>query len=94
VVYRVWVEDREIFSHTLRPQEVRAGWWPARADLTPWAGQMVCLTLDPGPAGDTDGDWAGWGDVQLVEAVRAGGVLAGAERRFVAAWRAGGISAE
>jgi hypothetical protein len=61
VVYRVRVEDREIFSHTLRPQEVRAGWWPARADLTPWAGQMVCLTLDPGPAGDTDGDWAGWG---------------------------------
>jgi len=96
VVYRVWVEDREIFSHTLRPQEVRAGWWPARADLTPWAGRTVrlTLTLDPGPAGDPNGDWAGWGDVQLVEAARAGGVLAGAERRSVAAWRAGGISAE
>jgi tetratricopeptide (TPR) repeat protein len=32
--------------------------------------------------------------VQLVEAARAGGVLAGAERRAVAAWRAGGISAQ
>jgi tetratricopeptide (TPR) repeat protein len=96
VVYRVWVEDREVFSHTLRPQDARAGWWPAQADLTPWAGRTVRLTLalDPGPAGDTNGDWAGWGDVQLVEAARAGGVLAGAERRAVAAWRAGGISAQ
>jgi tetratricopeptide (TPR) repeat protein len=96
VVYRVRVEDQEVFSHTLRPQEARAGWWPARADLTPWAGRTVRLTLslDPNPAGDTDGDWAGWGDVQLVEAVRAGGVLADAERRSVAAWRAGRISAE
>jgi tetratricopeptide (TPR) repeat protein len=96
VVYRVWVEDREIFSHTLRPQEVRAGWWPARADLTLWAGRMVrlILTLDPGPAGDANGDWAGWGDVQVVEAARAGGVLASAERRAVAAWRKGGISAQ
>jgi tetratricopeptide (TPR) repeat protein len=96
VVYRVWVEDREVFSHTLRPQDARAGWWPAQADLTLWAGRTVRLTLalDPGPAGDPNGDWAGWGDAQLVEAARAGGVLAGAERRAVAAWRAGGISAQ
>ena len=96
VVYRVEVEGREVFSNTLRPEEARAGWWPARADLTPWAGRTVrlTLTLDPGPAGDTNGDWAGWGDVQVVEAARAGGVLASADRRAVAAWRAGGISVQ
>ena len=96
VVYRVEVEGREVFSHTLRPEEARAGWWPARADLTPWAGRTVrlTLTLDPGSAGDTNGDWAGWGDVQVVEAVRAEEVLASADQRAVAAWREGGISAQ
>jgi len=96
VVYQVEVEGREVFSHTLRPEEARAGWWPAQADLTPWAGRTVrlTLTLDPGSAGDTNGDWAGWGDMQVVEAVRAEGVLASADRRAVAAWRAGGISAQ
>ncbi|MDW8071889.1 MAG: tetratricopeptide repeat protein, partial [Anaerolineae bacterium] len=62
VVYRVQVEGAEVFRHTLRPEAAHGGWWPAQVDLTLWAGRTVSLTLilDPGPAGDAEGDRAGW----------------------------------
>ncbi|MBC7227478.1 MAG: tetratricopeptide repeat protein [Thermoflexales bacterium] len=95
VVYRVRVEDAEVFSHTLRPEDAR-GWWPAQVDLTPWAGQAVRLTLalDPGPAGDTTGDWAGWGDLQVVPADSARCLMASCRERAAAAWREGGFTAQ
>lgn len=95
VVYRVWVENAEVFSHTLRPEDTPQGWWPARVDLTPWAGRMIrlTLTLDPGSAGDTTGDWAGWGDLQLVPADTARCLLASCRERAAAAWREGGFTA-
>ena len=96
VVYRVQVEGAEVFSYTLRPEAARGGWWPARVDLTPWAGQTVSLTLslDPGPAGDAEGDWAGWGDLQLVPADSARCRLASCHERAAAAWRKGGFTAQ
>lgn len=96
VVYRVWVENIEVFSHTLRPEDALEGWWPAQVDLTPWAGRMIrlTLTLDPGPAGDTTGDWAGWGDLQLVPANTARCWLASCRERAAAAWRKGDFTAQ
>ncbi len=37
-------------------------WRPIEIPLTPYAGQTISLTLttENGPAGDGDGDWAGW----------------------------------
>jgi hypothetical protein len=36
-----------------------------------YAGQTITLTLvtDPGPAGDTTGDWAGWDSPRIVYAL-------------------------
>jgi len=88
--YRVWVEGVEVFSHTLQLKEGLGGWWPVQADLTPWAGQTIrlTLTLHPGFAR------AGWSNLQVVEAVQVEGVLADAERRAFAAWREGRISVQ
>lgn len=95
VVYRVQVEGAEVFSHTLRSEAARRGWWPAQVDLAPWAGQTVRLTLilDPGPARDTAGDWAGWGDLQLVSAESVRCRLVSCQKRAAAAWKEGGFTA-
>jgi hypothetical protein len=49
------------------------GWVPGWADLTPWAGQTVTLTLEShaGPADDLNDDWYGWGDLALTSAPAA-----------------------
>lgn len=51
----------------------RRGWVPGWADLSPWAGQAVQLTLetDAGPAGDGTDDWYGWGDLALTSPAAA-----------------------
>lgn len=48
----------------------REGWAIGWADLTPWAGQTIALTLEvgPGPAGDAADDWYAWGDLALTTA--------------------------
>lgn len=45
----------------------QVAWKPIEADLAPWRGQPIRLTLvsDCGPADDTACDWSGWGDVRL-----------------------------
>jgi tetratricopeptide (TPR) repeat protein len=44
-------------------------WHPQRVDLGPYAGQTIRLVFstDPGPSGDDRYDWAGWGDLRLVD---------------------------
>jgi hypothetical protein len=37
-------------------------WVPVTADLTPWAGASVRLTLKTLPRDDLSYDWAGWGN--------------------------------
>lgn len=96
VIYRVEVDGEQVFEHPLTPEAARQGWWSGKVDLTAWAGREVRLTLevDPGPAGDRRGDWAGWGDVQLVPARAAPCLLASCLERATAAWRAGGFTAQ
>jgi hypothetical protein len=43
-------------------------WADAVADLTPWAGRRVALTLRTEGRGDPAYDWAGWGAPAVVRA--------------------------
>jgi hypothetical protein len=92
VTFRVFVDDTEAFSHHLTAEQAQAGWQPAVADLSGWAGQTVRLTLatDAGPNGDGGGDWAGWGDARAVSGEAE--VVPWAWVR--AAWREGGVTAQ
>lgn len=93
VVYEVAVEGEEVFTHTLTPGEARQGWQAAQVDLRAWAGEEVRLTLttDAGPAGDGQGDWAGWGDVQVVDREKAAYVAGDWVWWAEEAWEEGGL---
>lgn len=96
VVYKAWVDGEQIFGHYLTAEEARQGWWPGQVNLMAWAGREVSLTLetDPGPDYCGQGDWAGWGEVRLVEAAEAAYALADPARRMAAAWEAGDFTAQ
>ncbi len=71
--FRVLLDDgrrRTLFHAHLDPRRRAADrrWIPVDIDLSPWAGQVVLLTLatDPGPAADPTWDWAVWRDPTLV----------------------------
>jgi hypothetical protein len=57
--------ERRVFSQTIDPKNVPSDrrWHDLDLDLTPWAGEVVTLSLStaPGPNGDDRYDWAGWG---------------------------------
>jgi hypothetical protein len=76
--FRVWLTPpsgaRQMVAElTLDRATALRGWVPGWADLTPWAGQTVTLTLEshPGPAGDLNDDWYGWGNLALTSAPAA-----------------------
>jgi tetratricopeptide (TPR) repeat protein len=50
------------FDQYLSNQEADRTWHEVEVPLRQYAGQTITLTLetDPGPQGDTTGDWAGW----------------------------------
>ncbi len=57
-----------ILDHALNPRahvEERR-WVPVEADLSPWGGQTVRLTLRTLPGEDVAYDWAGWGNPVVV----------------------------
>jgi tetratricopeptide (TPR) repeat protein len=69
--FRLWVETaggralaREL---TLDRDAALRGWALAWADLSPWAGQTVTLTIESSadPSGDPTDDWYGWADLAL-----------------------------
>jgi hypothetical protein len=41
-------------------------WLPVEVDLSPWAGQVVRITLRTLPRDDLTNDWAGWGNPVVV----------------------------
>jgi tetratricopeptide (TPR) repeat protein len=70
--FRVWVRPanrpRQLAAElTIDRAKALSGWALGWADLTPWAGQTVTLELEshPGPTGDINDDWYGWGDLAL-----------------------------
>lgn len=65
-------------------------------DLAPWAGGEVVLALvvTPGPAADTSGDWAGWGQPQVVDARLPALEALHPGARMVDEWLRAGLTAE
>lgn len=68
--FRVWVapvggQRTRVADLPIDRATAQRGWVPGWADLAPWAGQTVQLTLEshPGPAGDAADDWYAWGDL-------------------------------
>ena len=57
------VSDR-LLNPRANPAERR--WVPVEADLSPWGGQRVQLTLRTLPNADATFDWAGWGNPLVV----------------------------
>jgi len=70
------------------------GWVFGWADLTPWAGQTVAVTLesDPGPRGDSADDWYAWADPAFTSVQAAEAVDREPRRRRRAAWQAAGLT--
>lgn len=70
--FRVWVTaptgKRALAAELPIDRETaRRGWVPGWANLQPWVGQSITLTLesDAGPNGDTTDDWFAWGEPAL-----------------------------
>ncbi|MGN0851894.1 MAG: hypothetical protein ACI4Q3_00800 [Kiritimatiellia bacterium] len=67
IVYRVELEEDGRVRTLAEVSVTRHEWTPIAADLSAWRGRPVTLRLvaDCGPANNTAGDWAGWGDLKL-----------------------------
>ncbi|GAB4209029.1 MAG: hypothetical protein OHK0022_39460 [Roseiflexaceae bacterium] len=83
------------YERLVGPDEARRGWLFGWADLSPWAGRTITLTLesDPGPAGDNTDDWFAWADVGFTSTVAARAVGLNPRDNMRAAWRAAGLTA-
>jgi tetratricopeptide (TPR) repeat protein len=60
-------EEERLFSTHVSNAQEDWGWHEGEVDLTPYAGQVVTLTLGahPGLRSDPTGDWAGWAEPRL-----------------------------
>ncbi|MCX7598028.1 MAG: hypothetical protein N2512_04060, partial [Armatimonadetes bacterium] len=58
----VQVNGKEVASKTLLPED---GWQELSADLSPWAGKPIVLSLVTDSYGRFDCDWAAWGEPRL-----------------------------
>jgi len=60
-----------VFDQYVSNQDADRAWHDVEVPLRQYAGQTITLTLetDPGPQGDTTGDWAGWESPRVVYAV-------------------------
>ena len=60
-----------VFDQYVSNQDVDRTWHDVAVPLRQYAGQTITLTLEtePGPQGDTTGDWAGWESPRVVYAV-------------------------
>lgn len=68
IFYSVVVEDADGTSKDVASVHVaKHAWLPIEADLSPWAGRRIKLSLvaDCGPSDNTAGDWAAWADLKL-----------------------------
>jgi tetratricopeptide (TPR) repeat protein len=96
VTFEVLVNDQPVFAEHLTKDMAQLGWQERTVDLSPWAGQTVNLMLrtTPGPKGDATGDWAGWGEPQVVDAQLPQLAALDPGRRMVDEWRQAGVTAQ
>jgi tetratricopeptide (TPR) repeat protein len=95
VTFEVAVNGDRLFFEHVDKAMARRGWHGRTVDLAPWVGQEVALTLvvTPGPAADTAGDWAGWGEPQVVDARLPGLEALNPSVRMVQALHRAGLTA-
>jgi len=93
--FEVFVGDERIFLEHVDKAMARQGWHERTVDLAPWAGQEIRLTLavTPGPVGDPGGDWAGWGEPQVVDARLPALKAQHVGQRLVDEWSRAGLTA-
>jgi hypothetical protein len=55
-------EPVELYHQHVTNEPIDRTWRPVSVSLGPYAGRAVTVTLatEPGPSGNTTGDWAGW----------------------------------
>jgi tetratricopeptide (TPR) repeat protein len=94
--FEVFLNGERVFLEHLDKGVAREGWHERTVDLSPWAGEELALALavTPGPAADPSGDWAGWGEPQMVEARLPALEAQDFSGRLVEAWRRAGLTAE
>lgn len=82
------------YERFVAPDEARRGWVFGWADLSPWAGRTITVTLesDPGPSGDNTDDWYAWGDVGFTSSAAARAVDLDPRNNMRAVWRAAGLT--
>ena len=77
VQFDIYIDDGHTESHPfseyIDPKNIPAHrqWHDREIDLSPWAGQTVTVTFatGPGPNGNSDYDWAGWGEPRIVQPI-------------------------
>jgi len=94
--FEVFVNGERIFLEHLNKTMAQEGWHERTVDLAPWAGQEVALALavTPGPAADSSGDWAGWGEPQVVDVRLPALEAQGFGARMVDEWLRAGLTAK
>jgi len=77
VRFNVYIDDgaarKQVFSQYIDPKNIPTDrrWHDCEISLSPWAGQTITLTFatGPGPNGNSDYDWAGWGEPRIVQPI-------------------------
>ena len=77
VEFSVWIENSNthysLFSNYIDPKNflMDRRWYTYQIDLSSWAGKPVTITFatNPGPKGDKRYDWAGWGEVRIIQPI-------------------------
>lgn len=96
--FQVWVETptevTQVYERTLDAETAQRGWVWGDADLSPWKGQTITLVLvaSPGPSGNAQGDWYGWGDLVLTTPRAAAYAQRNPRARMRATWLAAGFT--
>ncbi|RME13366.1 MAG: tetratricopeptide repeat protein [Ardenticatenia bacterium] len=96
--FQVWVETPDgatmVYERTVDGETARRGWVWGVADLSPWVGQAVTVVLvsGPGPSGNTQGDWYGWGDLVLTTPRAARYAQQAPRAQMRAVWLAAGFT--
>lgn len=94
--FEVWLNGERVFLEHLDKAMAQEGWHERTLDLSPWAGEKIALALavTPGPAADPAGDWAGWGEPQVVAPEIAALEALHPSARAVEEWRQAGMTAQ
>lgn len=100
VTWRIWATSAEttpvlVYEYTSEAQNTHPGWLAGWADLTPWQGKTITLTLEivPSPAAKPQETWYGWADLTLTTPQAAHLAAQLPQARMRQAWHSAGFTA-